>query len=262
MVTPVNQLNNIYGYLRVSTREQVKSGVSLKVQKRKIKKFVKEKYNREVTEFFIDDGVSGTKALLERPGSKALTDVIDRYDVVICTKLDRLSRSTSDLLQIIPTLQDIGITLFFCEQFGEMPIVYPKKEEKKGLRSRFDMNEMANQIMLMVLSAVAEIEHANICDRFDDGKLDWAERGYHIGGGVPYGYSRKIEYHGNKKRVKLVPIPEQLEIIETIRRLHKRKLGCKKIATQVNSLHHGAEMTYSRVRRILARQYQGMHEAA
>ena len=54
-----------------------------------------------------------------------MTDVIDRHDVVICTRLDRLSRSSSDLLGLIPVLQDIGITLYFCEQFGEMPIVYP-----------------------------------------------------------------------------------------------------------------------------------------
>jgi DNA invertase Pin-like site-specific DNA recombinase len=41
---------------------------------------------------------------------------------------------------------------------------------------------MANKIMLMVLSAVAEIEHANIKDRFGEGKVDWASRGFSIGG--------------------------------------------------------------------------------
>ena len=122
---PLRQINNIYGYVRVSTDEQVKSGISLETQMQQIREFVKEKYNREVDKFFADEGVSGTHAVLERPASRDMTDVIDRHDVVICTRLDRLSRSSSDLLGLIPVLQDIGITLYFCEQFGEMPIVYP-----------------------------------------------------------------------------------------------------------------------------------------
>ena len=52
-----------------------------------------------------------------------------------------------------------------------MPIVYPDAAKSKGLDAKFDMNSMANQIMLMVLSAVAEIEHATIKDRFAAGKL-------------------------------------------------------------------------------------------
>ena len=163
---PLKQVNNIYGYVRVSTDEQVKSGISLETQKQQITDFVREKYNREVDQFFADEGVSGTHAVLDRPASRDMTDVIDRHDVVICTRLDRLSRSSSDLLGMIPVLQEIGITLYFCEQFGEMPIVYPDAGRSKGLDAKFDMNSMANQIMLMVLSAVAEIEHATIKDRF------------------------------------------------------------------------------------------------
>ena len=123
MISPLKQINNIYGYVRVSTKEQVRSGVSLEVQQQQITDFVKEKYNRKVSGFLIDDGVSGTRPILDRPGSKELTDIIDRHDVIVCTRLDRLSRSSADLLSIIPVLQDIGITLFFCEQFGEGPIV-------------------------------------------------------------------------------------------------------------------------------------------
>ena len=113
MIKPLKQINNIYGYVLVSTKEQVRSGVSIDVQQQQISEFVKEKYNREVTDFFVDDGVSGTMPILERGGSRGLTDVIDQNDIVICTRLDRLSRSSADLLAIIPVLQDIGITLFF-----------------------------------------------------------------------------------------------------------------------------------------------------
>lgn len=77
-ITPLKQVNHIYGYVRVSTREQVRSGVSIEVQQRHISEFVRQKYNRDVTKFFIDDGISGTRPILDRPASRELTDVIDR----------------------------------------------------------------------------------------------------------------------------------------------------------------------------------------
>jgi DNA invertase Pin-like site-specific DNA recombinase len=70
---PLKQVNNIYGYVRVSTDEQVKSGISLETQKQQITDFVREKYNREVDQFFADEGVSGTHAVLDRPASRVMT---------------------------------------------------------------------------------------------------------------------------------------------------------------------------------------------
>jgi DNA invertase Pin-like site-specific DNA recombinase len=260
-IRPIKQINNIYGYVRVSTQEQVRSGVSLRQQQDNISLFVKEKYNREVDQFFIDDGVSGTRPILERDGSKALTDAIDEHDIVICTRLDRLSRTANDLLNTIPHLEEVGVTLYFCEQFGDVPICYPKPADSKGLRTRFDMNDMANKIMLMVLSAVAEIEYATIKDRFAEGKCDWAGRGYHIGGSAPYGFKIVEELHGNKRRKRLDPIPEEQEVLKSIYALRSRGLGAKAIAKQINSLHK-CNLSWQKVLKILKRKVQGIPKAA
>ena len=260
-VRPIKQINRVYGYLRVSTQEQVRSGVSLRQQQDAITEFVREKYNREVDEFFIDDGVSGTRPILDRPGSKALTDAIDEYDVVVATRLDRLSRTAADLLNTIPFLEEARVTLYFCEQFGDVPICYPKPVDQKGLKSRFDMNAMANKIMLMVLSAVAEIEHANIKDRFAEGKCDWAGRGYFIGGSVPYGYRIVAEEHGNKTRKYLEPIPQEQKVIEAIHALRGRGKGAKAIAKELKSLGYG-ELHRSKIEKILKRKVQGIPNAA
>jgi site-specific DNA recombinase len=246
----------IYGYCRVSTKEQSKSGVSIETQQSLISEFVKNKYNRPVDKWFIDDGVSGTVDILERPGSRAMTDVMDESDVIVCTRLDRLSRSTSDLLSMIPVLQETNITLFFCEQFGDMPIVYPKFADEKGLKSRFDMSDMANKIMLMVLSAVAEIEHANIKDRFGEGKVDWAARGFFIGGSVPFGYIAEPVKIGNKTRKRLVEHPEEQKVLKSIHRLRARGLAPNSIAKQINSLYKGQNM-YGTVN---IKAYQAQHK--
>ena len=217
------------------------------------------KYNRAIDEWFIDDGVSGTADILERPASRAMTDVIEEHDVVIATRLDRFSRSAQDLLSTIPILEDIGIQLFFCEQFGDMPVVHKKRPKVHGLDQRFDMNDMVNKIMLMVLSAVAEIEHANIRDRFGEGKMDWASRGYYIGGGVPYGWRTEEEKHGNKKRVRLVEVPEEQEWIEVIHKLRKRGRGYKYIAKELNSLQNDKEWHYRQVEKVCKpRKYQAV----
>ena len=89
-VKAIKQINRVFGYVRVSTREQVRSGISLETQQQAITEFVKEKYNRPVDEFFIDDGVSGTMPILDRPGSREMTDCIEEQEVIICTRLDRL----------------------------------------------------------------------------------------------------------------------------------------------------------------------------
>ena len=87
MIRPYTQINVIYGYCRVSTKEQSKSGVSVETQQSLISEFVQNKYNRPVDEWFIDDGVSGTMDILERPASRAMTDVMDESDVIVCTRL-------------------------------------------------------------------------------------------------------------------------------------------------------------------------------
>ncbi len=124
------------------------------------------------------------------------------------------------------------------------------------------MNSMANQIMLMVLSAVAEIEHATIKDRFAAGKLDWASRGYAIGGSAPYGYKHVEVKTGNKTRQFLEAVPEEQEILEAIYKFNDRGLGPRKIANEINSLFDVKPFTHSKIQRILGRKFQGLRQAA
>ena len=124
MSNPKKQIRNIYGYCRVSTTEQAENGISIDTQQELISEFVREKFNRDVTEWFVDAGVSGTVPIMEREQCRAMTDVIDEYDIVIATRIDRLSRSCNDLLQTIPHLEECGVTLYLCEQFNDMQKVW------------------------------------------------------------------------------------------------------------------------------------------
>tara|TARA_R100001015_G_C4613094_1_gene168718 strand:+ start:31 stop:819 length:789 start_codon:yes stop_codon:yes gene_type:complete len=262
MIEPRKQVNNIYGYIRVSSEQQAKDGSSLEEQKKSIEQFVASKYNgRKVDKFFTDAGISGMKPLLERPGSRELTDVMDKHDVIIATKLDRLARSFLEMVNMIPTLEESGITLYFCDMFGDIPVVLPKETEKTGLEAKMDMTRIANQQLITNMAMFAEIERETIMSRLNGGKLVYAEKGYSIGGQTPFGYKKEYDNSGSRRRTKLVPIPEEQAVLKHIYALRAKGLGARKIAKQIQSLHPGyEEFPYHKVHRILQRKFQGLHE--
>ncbi len=250
---PLKQINNIYGYVRVSTDEQVKSGISLETQKQQISEFVREKYNREVTEFFADEGISGTHAVLDRPASRDMTDVIDRHDVVICTRLDRLSRSSSDLLGLIPVLQDIGITLYFCEQFGDMPIAHREPDRQiEGMEHHVDLDSRVHGVFTMALQAINQLAAAAKRDKCEHKKIELVRKGFWSGGpNIPYGFKLKRVEHEGRIRPWLEPVPDQQRWVQLIFKMRERKMNYSKIAREINSLQNDRVWNPSQVRNVL-----------
>ena len=262
MITPIKQINNIYGYIRVSSEQQVSDGSSLEEQKKTIESCVQNKFNRPVDEFFVDAGVSGMKDLIDRPGSRGLTDIMDQHDVIVTTKLDRLARSFTEMVNMIPKLEDTGITLYFCEMFGETPVVLPKDQESTGLNAKLDMTRINNRNLVSTLAQFAEFEREMIKSRLSGGKIVWAEKGYSIGGHVPFGYRKEYEDHGSRRHTKLIPIAKEQAVLKTIYKCRERGLGARRIAKQVSSLHEGYEdFPIHKVAKIINRKFQGLLDA-
>ena len=261
-MNPRKQINNIYGYVRVSSEQQVKDGSSLDEQKRSIEEFVANKFGgRQVDQFFTDAGISGMKPLLERPGSRELTDTMDANDVIVVTKLDRLARSFLEMLNLVPILEETGITLYFCDMFADIPVVLPKEKKKTGLEAKMDMTRLANQNLLTNMAQFAEIEREMIMSRLNGGKLVYAEKGYSIGGQTPFGYKKEYDESGSRRRTKLIPVPEEQKVLKHIYALRERGLGARKIAREIQSSHAGYEdFPFHKVHRILKRKFQGKHD--
>ena len=255
MIQPKKQINNIYGYIRVSSEQQVKHGSSLEQQEQSIRAFVKQKYDREVDKIFVDAGTSGMKPIMERQGSRELTDTMDANDVVVCTKLDRLARSFLEMVNLIPKFEEAGITLYFCDMFGDIPVALPKDKNKTGLNMKLDMIRMSNQMLVNNLAMFAEFEREQIMSRLYGGKIAYAERGYSIGGHTPFGY-RKVQ---EGKHTKLEPIPNEQEVLKAIYKLAGRGRGAKAISKQIeSSFPEYPQFPYHKVQRILNRKFQGL----
>lgn len=95
-------------YCRVSTDEQKKFGFSIQAQKDALEKYCKE--NKYKYEFYIDEGISAS-SMKKR---KALNEMLDKsnvFDMILFTKLDRLSRNVLDANNINKLLIENNCTM-------------------------------------------------------------------------------------------------------------------------------------------------------
>lgn len=261
IVRPVyGQVNRIYGYIRQAYSEESSADLCVERQKKLITQFCANKYERAVDQFFVDHPCTGTKDVLDRESARGLTDAIEEHDVIVATRLDRISKSVDNLLIIIPILQEIGVDLYFCEQFGDYPVTYRRPERVKGLEHHVDFSDRVHQVFLMALQAIDDLARTRELDIIEDGRVEWAAKGYYLGGKLPYGYKLEPVNHDGKIRKKMISDPEQQHWIEVMQKMRKRKMSYDKIAEQMNSLQTGRLWYGKMVKRVLepARRLQAV----
>ena len=95
-------------YCRVSTEEQVKYGFSIQAQKDALTKYCKE--NGYKYDFYIDEGISAS-SMKKRDSLNEMLSKCNVYDMILFTKLDRLSRNVLDANNINKTLKDNNCTM-------------------------------------------------------------------------------------------------------------------------------------------------------
>ncbi|WP_037436193.1 recombinase family protein [Sinorhizobium fredii] len=159
----------VYGYVRVSTSEQATNGDSLETQKAKVTGYAMMQ-GWEVSEIFVEGGVSGSVPLADRPQGRRLLGVVGKGDMVITPKLDRMFRSASDALGTLEELKSQGTGLVMIDLGGDVT--------GNGI----------SKLVFTILSAVAENERERIRERIREVKRHLASQGIYGGGKTPYGY--------------------------------------------------------------------------
>ncbi|XID95614.1 recombinase family protein [Paenibacillaceae bacterium WGS1546] len=140
----------LFGYVRVSTNEQN--------EERQIDLLVKE-FGLSTEDIFVDK-ISGLKA--ERPALAQLQKALREGDTVIVESLSRVSRTCSDLLQLLADWDARGITFV-------------------SLKERLDFSTTTGKLILTILAAIAEFERSIIADRVREGLSAARNRG-NVGG--------------------------------------------------------------------------------
>ena len=95
-------------YCRVSTDEQKKFGFSIQAQKDALEKYCKE--NEYKYEFYIDEGISAS-SMKKRNALNEMLNKSNVFDMILFTKLDRLSRNVLDANNINKLLIDNKCTM-------------------------------------------------------------------------------------------------------------------------------------------------------
>ena len=138
----------VYGYARVSTDGQSLSAQLAELKAAKCAKIFQEK-------------ISGARS--DRKQLMRLITVLAKGDVLVVTRLDRLARSTRDLLNLLGTIAEKGAGF-------------------KSLRDAWaDTTTAHGRLMLTVLGGLAEFERELIRTRTGEGRERAKARGVILG---------------------------------------------------------------------------------
>ena len=156
-------------YARVSTQEQAENGNSLEFQIDKLKAYC-QLHEFKIVGEYIDAGVSGAKS--ERPALNKLKKDIDKIDIVLIYKLDRLSRSIKDTMNLIEDL------------------FKPNNVNLISLSENFDTSQAMGMATVGMLSTFAQLERETIKERMMAGKIQAIKSGKNLNK-TPFGYVKK-----------------------------------------------------------------------
>jgi DNA invertase Pin-like site-specific DNA recombinase len=167
----------LFGYARVSTRDQNLVAQDAELRAAGCAKVFKEK-------------ISGAKT--DRPELVKAIGRLEPGDVLVVTRLDRLARSTRDLLNVIAAILDRGAGF-------------------KSLRDAWaDTTSAHGRLMLTVLGGLAEFERELIRARTGEGRKRAKERG------VRFGRPRKMTPHQRQEALQRLAAGEtQADVART-----------------------------------------------
>lgn len=157
-------------YVRVSTQEQATEGYSVDEQIERLKSYASA-MNWIPCNVYVDAGCSGANT--DRPELQRLIADIKAHtiDRVVVYKLDRLSRSQKDTLELI---EDVMLRNG-CDFVS--------------MSEQFDTGSPFGKAMIGMLAVFAQLEREQIKERLSLGKTGRAKDGrFHGGGYIPVGY--------------------------------------------------------------------------
>ena len=233
----------VIGYLRVSSKKQDKSGLSLEAQEERIRKYV-EYQEYELHSICVDRALSGRT--MKRAAFQKVLRILQSGEAnTLCvTKLDRVARNLNEA------------TTLMAKYFN------PRKENSWKLVScyeQIDTTTPAGRMMINQYFLIAEWEADVASERTREALQAKRARGERMGC-LDYGYT--VGEDGQT----LIPDEAEQEVIETIWSLASQEISQREIARRLEAMgvrsRKGKPLAQSAVARILKREDQRREEAA
>ncbi len=199
----------IIGYARVSTNDQAENGVSLDAQAEKIRAYCKATGSQCVG--IIEDDASAKD--LKRPGLQQILEEIPqkarRFDGIVVTKLDRLTRSTRDLVYLTDLTDKHKVGLV-------------------SIQETVDTSTPTGQLFRNIITSISEWERGINAERTRDALAHKRRNGERIGT-IPYGYTLA------KDKKHLVPVPAEMEVLAQMEKERADGKSYESIADDLNA---------------------------
>ncbi|MDA0735272.1 MAG: recombinase family protein [Chloroflexi bacterium] len=232
MTTTTTALIRVATYERVSSEDQ-RERETIKTQADELARRLESDPTAELVARFIDDGVSGTIPMAERPQGRRLFQAAQarEFDELWIYNIKRLGREAVDLLLLRRKLEPLGIRLMSLLEGEQTGLGYD------------------------VQAVVADYDRRLLLRVFADGMNRAAREGRYTGGIVPMGYM----VEGRKPAARLVPndniIWGDWSEADLIRKIYHwmamEGWTCPRVTRHLNAL--GVPTAYARDQRLVRR---------
>ncbi|MCY6957917.1 recombinase family protein [Clostridium brassicae] len=217
-------------------------GESVENQVEMCKDYLKRNFNNiEDIKIYEDEGFSGKDT--NRPKFKKMMKAAKnkKFSILICYRLDRISRNVADFSNTIEELQKYNIDFI-------------------SIKEQFDTSTPMGRAMMNIAAVFAQLERETIAERIKDNMVELAKTGRWLGGTSPLGYkSEPIKYSNedgkSKKMHKLAEVEDEVNVVKLIYKLYLEKRGFSSVATYLCKNNYkgknGGEFSRETVRQII-----------
>lgn len=177
---------------------------------------LKQNKNNQSYNFLIyeDEGFSGSNT--NRPEFQILMkDVtLKKFDLLICYRLDRISRNVADFSSTLENLQRYNINFI-------------------SIKEQFDTSSPMGRAMIYIASVFAQLERETIAERVKDNMLELAKSGRWLGGTPPFGYkSIPVSYYDeNMTEHSMAKLSENYEELQVVKLIYNKYLELKSLSS-------------------------------
>jgi site-specific DNA recombinase len=198
----------LIGYIRVSTAAQ-EDNTSLDEQERRLKAYC-EAYDHKLVKIYRE--VASAKNTIGRPAFNEALKALAKADGIVSTKLDRVARSTRDVLTLIED------------------VLQPSNKALILLDQNIDTSSPYGMMVLTMMAAVAQLERDVIRERTQGGRKAKSEKGGYAYGSPSFGY---MSVDGV-----LVQNPMEYPVLQLMKNHRRAGKGLTVIANMLNELGH------------------------
>jgi len=174
-------------YVRVSTEEQAKEGISIDAQTDKCKSFCDAR-GWQVFKIYKDAGFSA--GTLNRPALELLMRDAEekRFNIILVYKIDRFSRKLKDLISVLEDLKDKNINF-------------------TSVTEQIDTTSAMGEAFFQIIGVFAQLERGMVKERVElafDRKINLGEALYRAPFGYAYANKKLVIHEENSKKIKQI----------------------------------------------------------